>query len=343
MKRNARPWAMGLACLLLATGCGDGKPGAPEQKQVVLFTSLDRIFSESVIEDWSAANGIKVQYQTDTEAVKTVGLVNRIIERKDYPECDVYWNNELGQTMVLKAQGVLEPYVPKNAADIPAKWKDPDGYWTGFAARARVILYNTDLMKAEDAPKTLEDLADPKYKDKVIIAKPLFGTTYTQAAALFSVWGEEKAKAWFRKLKENGVAVAPGNAQARNMVADGERPICLTDTDDANGAFLKSRPVAMIYPDQEGMGTLVIPNSVCLIKNSPNPEGGKKLIEHLVSKELEARMAKSESAQFPLRLDVLPYSERFDPKTIKAMEVDWEGVAKQFPAVKDFVRSEMNW
>ncbi|MBE7462711.1 MAG: extracellular solute-binding protein [Planctomycetes bacterium] len=347
---RVREWLLLFGSILLCTGCGSGNPAAPQGSsatsgagEVVLFTSLDPLFSEPIVADFETQTGIKVKLQTDTEAAKTVGLVNRLIARKAHPECDVYWNNEVGQTLVLQAKDVLEAYVPQNAADIPDAYKDKSGWWTGFAARARVILYNTELVKPEDAPKSLEDLIDPRFKDQVVIAKPLFGTTYSHAAALFAAWGPERAKDWFRKLKANGVKVAPGNAMARNMVADGEAAVCLTDTDDANGAFLKGRPVKMVYPDAAGIGTLVLPNSVALIKGGPNPEHGKKLIEYLVSHAVEAKLAQSESAQMPVRPGVKPYNAQFDPAQVKAMQVDWVKAAEQFPEVKRFVQEELNW
>ncbi|MCZ7646716.1 MAG: extracellular solute-binding protein [Planctomycetota bacterium] len=336
-----------LLALPILLGCSGGArtgdAGAEGKGEVVLFCSLDPIFSEPIKEAFERETGIRVRFQTDTEAVKTVGLVNRLIARKDHPEADVFWNNEIGMTLVLQEKGVLEAYKPAAAAEIPERFKDPDGWWTGFASRARVILYNTDLVKPEDAPKTLADLAAPRFKDRAAISKPLFGTGFTHAAALFETLGPDKAKDWYRALKANGVKVAAGNAMARNMVADGEVAVCVTDTDDANGAFLKNRPVRMIYPDQDGAGALVLPNSVALIKGGPNPENAKKLIEFLVSRQVEALLAKSESAQLPVRPGVEPHGERFDPAAFKAVEVDWTRLAARFDEVKTFVQEELNW
>jgi iron(III) transport system substrate-binding protein len=306
---------------------------------------LDDIFSRPVKDAFEKKTGIRVNFQTDVEATKTVGLVTRLIRRKKHPEADVFWNNEWAQTLVLKNEGVLAPYKPENAEGLPASVRDPEGWWTGFAARARVILYNTELVKADEVPKRVADLADPRYKGRVAIARPLSGTTFTHAAILFSRWGEEKARAYFKALKENNVKIASGNAHARNLVQDGEIAICLTDTDDANGAFIKGRPVEMVYPDQgaDGDGTVVIPNTVAMIKGGPNPENAKKLIEFLVSAEVEAMLARGESVQMPLRPGVSPPSGRFRLDRIKIMEIDWADAATKFQAVKSFVQQELMW
>ena len=86
---------------------------------------------------------------------------------------------------MLQQQGLLAPYQSPNADGIPARYRDPDGYWAGFAARARVIVYNTSQVKPQEAPSSVLDLVDPRWKGRAGLANPLFGTTTTQVAALF--------------------------------------------------------------------------------------------------------------------------------------------------------------
>ena len=299
------------------------------------------MFSEPVLDAFEKETGLDVRLVTDTEATKTTGLVNRLLARKGNPEADVFWNNEIGRTLVLQQAGVLAPYTTQTGSDVPAEYRDPEGHWTGFAARARVILYNTKLVTAAQAPRTLRDLADPRWHKKVAIANPLFGTTATHIAALFASLGPKKAKALLRKLKSNGVAWVAGNAVARNLVMDGRMAICLTDTDDANGAFLKGKPVAMVYPDQDGIGALLIPNTVCLIKGGPNPQGGRRLIEYLLSREVEGQLARGKAAQIPLRAGVPVHSKRFSGEGRKWMRVTPAQIAAQFRAATAFVKQEI--
>lgn len=307
--------------------------------QVVAYISLDEIFSKEIVDTFSKTHGIRVIPRFDAEFEKTTGLMNRILQMRDRPEADVFWNNELMRSIVLKRRGVLERYVPSTAADIPAEFKDPEGYWVGFAARARVILYNTIKVKPEEAPKSVYDFLKPEWKGRFAVARPLFGTTSTHAAVLFAMLGPDKAKALLKGWVDNGARIAPGNAQARNWVMDGHIDACLTDTDDANGAYLQSKPVKMVYPDQgEGeMGTLVIPNTVVLIKGGPNPENGRKLVDYIASREVEARLAKIKGAQMPLRSGIDPYSPEFDGTKIKTMKVDWEKAADALEETTQFV------
>jgi iron(III) transport system substrate-binding protein len=311
--------------ILLLCSCRDS--AKPAQQEVVIYTSLDQVFSEPILNAFEKGTGIKVQAVYDSEATKTTGLVNRLIAEKDNPSADVFWNSETGRTIVLKRKGVLTEYVSPSASDIPAQFKDPDGYWTGFAARCRILIYNTNLLKKQDLPLSILELTEPRWKDKVAFAYPLFGTTATHSAALFVYMGKEKAKKYFEALKANGVMVTDGNASSRDRVADGTVPIGFTDTDDAYVAIKRGSPVDIIWPDIEGMGTLLIPNTVALINGGPNPDAGKRLIDFLLSPGVEEMLAHSESCQIPLRQYIKRPPRVPTLGEIKSMKVDYEKVA----------------
>ena len=102
----------------------------------------------------------------DTEETKSTGLANRLLAEQARPQADVFWSNEPVRTLVLQSRGVLAPYRSPSAEGIPPVLRDPEGYWTGFSARMRVIAYNTKLVRAEDAPTSVFDLADPKWKGR---------------------------------------------------------------------------------------------------------------------------------------------------------------------------------
>ena len=134
-----------------------------------------------------------------------------------------------------------------------------------------IIIVNTKLVARADRPKGIKDLLDPKWKGKIGIAKPLFGTTATHAACLFAAWGEEKAKGYYRDLKANGVQVFSGNKQVATAVGSGQIAFGMTDTDDAMGEIDAGSPVAIVYPDRNPgeLGTLFIPNTLAIMKGSP--------------------------------------------------------------------------
>jgi iron(III) transport system substrate-binding protein len=105
------------------------------------------------------------------------------------------------------------------------------------------------------------------------------------------------------------------------MVARGEAKVGLTDTDDVNVALEDKQPVAMVFPDRDGMGVPIMPNMVSLVANGPHLEAGKKLIDYLLSPEVERMLAQSEAVQIPLHSGVegpknIPPLSSFKPMTL---------------------------
>jgi iron(III) transport system substrate-binding protein len=290
-------------------------------RAVTIYVSTDRVFSEPVLREYERRTGVKVSAVYDTEETKSTGLANRLLAEKSRPQADVFWSNEPVRTLVLKARDVLAPYKSPGATGIPAPLVDPDGYWTGFSARMRVIAYNTNLVKEADAPRSVFDLADAKWKGQVAMADPRFGSTSFHVAALYAQAGDEKMDEFFRRLKANGVRIVDGNSVVRDLVARGEVKVGLTDTDDVNVAIEDGQPVAMVLPDKDGLGVAVMPNMVSMIANAPHAEEARKLIDYLLSPDVERQLAQSEAVQIPLHPGVpgpknIPAIDTFKPMTL---------------------------
>jgi len=309
---------------------------------LVVYSSLDREFAEPVLKDLARQAGISLRSKFDVESTKTVGLTNTLIAESVQPRCDLFWNNEILNTIRLKERGLLQPYRPRHAEDVPAGFKDPDGHWYGFAARARILLVNTKSVSEADRPTGLADLVNPRWKGKIGIAKPLFGTTATQAACLFAVWGEEKAKAFFRDLKANEVQVFSGNKQVATAAGSGQIAFGLTDTDDATGEIEAGSPVAIVYPDREPeqLGTLFIPNTLAMIKGATHPDAARRLADLIVSPEVEATLAQGPSAQIPLLNGSKKPAQVETPATVHPMNVDFQAAAKLWDRAAVFLTAE---
>jgi iron(III) transport system substrate-binding protein len=320
-----------LLLLPLLLACGGSTGG-----DVVIYCALDEQHSSRLIRLFEEESGLEVKAIYDRELTKTVGLVNQLVEEASDPRCDVFWNNEIVNTVKLKEKGILAPYRSPAAESIPARWRDPEGYWTGFAARARVFIVNTELVdRPEDYPTSLQDFLDPEWRGRCAMARPRTGTTLTHFAALYRQWSREKMAAFHQGLVENQVGFMQGNAHVMRQVRDGKFAWGLTDTDDLNVALSRGFPVTRVYPGQAGRGTMVIPNTVCLIKNCPHPEAGKKLIDFILSPRVEEELAAGKSAQIPVRTGVprpdhvKSPSEEGRRGTFKAMPWDPEKVGAE--------------
>jgi iron(III) transport system substrate-binding protein len=307
-------WARSSFCLslvlpllaVLLTGCrgqpGSRRPSTTVPRLVVIYTSADQPFAEPVLKAYRETTGVDVRMVFDTEETKTTGLVNRLQAEKNNPQADVFWSSDPARGIAITRLALTQPYVSPNAAAIPATFKDPQGLWTGFAARARVLIVNTKRVPEPETPQSLLALSDPRWRGKACIANPLFGTTSFHAAALFVKWGDERAEQFFHSLRTNEVQILDSNGAVKDQVSAGLIPWGVTDTDDANVAIQEGKPVRMVYPDQEkgGMGTPLMPNTVSLVKGAPHPEEGKRLVDYLLSPEVEVILAKSASMNLPL-------------------------------------------
>ncbi len=334
MSRVARGGSVLLAVLtagfgLLMTGCG----GGPEQvvpdsdSEVVVYTSVDDVFARPVAEAFTAETGVVVRLVTDTEETKSTGLLNRLLAEKQRPQADVFWSGDPVRAAILKSHQVAAPYRSPAAQGLPPEFSDPEGFWTGFSTRARVLIYNTDLIPEEEAPSSIFDLIDPRFEGRACLANPLFGTTSMHAAALFKVLGPERATEFFDGFLANQGRVLSSNGEVRRRVSSGELALGITDTDDANVARLEGSPVAVVYPDGDDMGTLLVPNCAVLIAGAPHDEAGRRFIDFLLSPQTASALAASEAAQIPLRPEVRVPEGMVTCAEIQPMKVNYGELA----------------
>lgn len=337
MKRSNLWWAAGSLALAAFILWWILNPRRGENV-VVVYVSEDQVFSEPILKDFEKETGIIVQPVFDTEEAKSTGAMNRLIAEKDNPQADVYWANEPIRAEVLKQKGISTSYHSPNAKDIPEGFRDAQGYWTGFSARVRILVVNT---KVTESPASILAYADPRWRGKAVITNPLFGTTTAEIAALFTIWGDERAKAFMEEMKANGTRISTDNGESADFVASGECEFGLVDSDDGVNRIRQGRPITIVYPDQgdQDIGCLVVPNAVILIKGGPHPENGKKLIDYLLSSETERKLAFADCAQIPLHAGVEVPKDVKQIRDIKTMNVDYGQVAKKLVEVQPYLKS----
>jgi len=304
---------------------------------VVVYTSVDQVFSEPIIKDFEKETGITVKALYDTEETKSTGVLNRLISEKNNPQCDVFWSGDPVRTIVLKNKDITSKFNSKNGKDINSIFKDKDGHWIGFSARARVLIYNKSLIKNRSIPNSIFDLIKQEYKGDFAIANPLFGTTTFHFAAIFEAIGDLKAKQFLSDLKSNNIVLASSNGDVKKRVVRGEIFCGLTDTDDAFEAMKEDTNIGIVFLDQKEIGSLIMPNTVNLIHNSKHQNNGKILIEYLLSKETESKLAKS-CAQMPLHKGVNTPKGIPSLDNIVPMKIDYENVSKKLEEIQIYLK-----
>ena len=338
------PFSCGFFLLSLCTLCASaviltaGCRARAALREVVVYCSLDEPYARPILEEYQRRSGVRVVPLFDTEATKSVGLAQRIRAERARPRADVFWSSEAVRLIQLKLDGILAPYVSPSAAGIPAPFRDPGGEWTGFAARARVIVYNTQRVK--QPPRSILDVARPEWRGEVALSDPRAGSAATEAASLFGVLGPPRAEAFYRDLKQLGARIVDGNSVAAEWTARGETEIGLTDTDDAYTRRDQGLPLGIVFVDHAGIGTLLIPNTAALVKGAPHPEEARRFLDHLLSVDTELALSRLPSRQIPLHAEARgrmpPEVERL--AALKRRPVDYEDLARRMPEVDRFLR-----
>lgn len=286
---------------------------APRRASLVVYCAHDSIYADSILHQFEQETGISVAVRYDTEATKSLGLMELLLQEKASPRCDVFWNNELPGTLQLADDGLLLPYRGSGYERIPAAFKDPDGRWAGFAARLRLWIVNTNCLRP--TAKAVE-LATRGDLDRMVIAKPLYGTTRTQYTILWKLWGRDRLVAWHRDRLTRHLRLVDGNSMVKDLVSAGVCDLGWTDTDDFFEARDEGKPVAMLPVRLEDGKTICIPNTVAIIRGTRHQAEAQKLVDFLLSEKCEMALASSKSRQIPLG----PVDPTRLPEDVKELE-----------------------
>lgn len=291
----------GTPSVLLAEESWGANPAGSGQP-VTLYCSIDEPFGRMVIEKFMKDTGIPVRVEFDTEAGKTTGLFRKIMMEKQSgsPRADVFWSSELFNTILLARRDALQPYDSPAAADIPSRYRDDKHRWTAHAVRGRVLAFDPKLAKPEGS-FSWENLGGESLARYTAMANPLFGTTRGHVAAMFALWGEERARKFLEGFRKGDGFVADGNSSALRKVIEGGRAFAMTDTDDVWVAKESGAEIEMIYPDMGDGGTLLIPCSVAMIAGRPDNANARRLVDYLLSPEVERMLGESSSRNIPVR------------------------------------------
>ena len=301
-----------------------------------MYLSIDQPFTEPILRDYERQSGVKVRAVFDTEETKSTGVLNRIVAEAKNPQADLFWSGDPVRPYLLVKHGLVQAYVSPSASAVPPAFKAADGSWTGGAARVRLLLVNKTRVRPGEMPRSVRDLADPKWKGQTAIANPLFGTTTMHVAALAEAWGDDALETFLTQLKSNGVRIASSNGEVKRLVAAGEVAFGLADTDDAAEALKEGAPIEVVYPDQDGIGALVMPTAVVLVKG-PHPDEARRLADYLLSTPAEQKLVELAS-HVPLRPDVKPALGTRRAGEFKAMQIDYAKVADAMERLQPWLR-----
>lgn len=241
------------------------------ENTVTVYTSQDQVYAEEIFKAFTTETGIRVRAVYDSEAVKTVGLANRLLAEKNHPQCDVFWSNEELRTRMLARQNVF---------------RETNG-WAAFGYRSRRVVINNASRLHGAEPLLFASLTNKVFAGQFALAYPLFGTTATHFLALRQHWGTANWESWCRALAENKPKLVDGNSVVVRFVGQGEVQIGFTDSDDIFNGKREGLNVGELplSPD-----ALLIPNTVAVIRGNAHEANAEKLFQFLQSKETISKL-----------------------------------------------------
>ena len=223
------------------------------------------------------------------------------------PDADVFLGAGAPAHAVLKQEGLIVPYRPKDSDKVPSEWhgmavKDKDDYWTCFAPWIVTNLYNEKVMKALrlPPPKTWKDLINPIYRGNLVYTLPYAsGTMHEVAEIILQTLGEKEGWAYLRLLAAQLARFSTSSVDTTHIVNRGEVPIGVAQPQmNALASRKDGYPVSDLLPDK----TILVPEAVALLKNAPNEKIGKIFLDWLFS--MEGQKYVLEGSYYPARTDI---------------------------------------
>ncbi len=367
-----------------ASNSSTPKPPAPTPpaRSLVIYCSADANLANPLFAAFTKQTGITINSVFDTEATKTTGLTNRLLQEKDRPRADIWWSSEPFGTIKLARTGVLDDSTCQAAENAmkecggwprilrDQKWTAPNSpdagakgpRWYGFACRARVVVYNTKIVTAADAPTAYAMLTQERFRGRIAMAEPQFGTTRGHMAMLVDTWDKGPFGEWLDAMKKAEVRLYDGNSAVVRAVANGECHVGFTDSDDVFAGKREGWPVEMAFiqcPDPNTKrvdrthprwaemqriaktGTLLLPNTVARVRGGPNPADAPAFIEFLLSKPTQQVMAQSESHNVPVDPDLRRELATWLPPEEHIASIDFEDAADAMDAAMEMCANRL--
>jgi iron(III) transport system substrate-binding protein len=301
---------------------------AKKEGKVVYYTSIDLPLAERI------AKSFETKYPGLSVRVERTGA-ERVFQRigQEYASniraVDVVNSSDAAHFIVWKRQGILAPYLPEDVAKHYAgEHKDADGMHANFRAGLSVIGYNTNMVKAEEAPKSFADLLDPKWVGKMVKAHP--GYSGNVMTATFQVT-RDLGWEYLEKLAKQKVMQVQSSTDPPKKLALGERAV-MVDGNEYNALQLKEKgdPVEIVYPS-EGTPMAVAPNGV--FKAAPNPNAARLFQSYCFTAECQ-QLIIDLGALRSLHPQAKEKAGRRLLKDIKVMKDDAAGVEKAAADIK---------
>jgi len=298
---------------------------AKAEGKVVWYTSTPIEQGQKIADAFQKEYGIKVEmFRSGGSAI-----LRRFQQEMDAGRVavDVLTHSEPAAANALGKKGLFVPFRPKNFANVPDAAKDPNGLYVAQRLNLMTHYLRSDKVAEADGPKAWSDLADAKYKGKLVMADPSFTSLQVSVVGMIA---KERGWGFYEKLKANDVMIVQANQQVADMLKRGERLIAVGAL-DSYAADLKKEghPIKTLYPAD---GLFVIPSPTSVVKGSPSPNAAKLFAEFMIGDT--AQKIFPADGGYAARIDIAPPAGSPDLKSLKIIAVDNDYIEKETGRIK---------
>ena len=251
---------------------------AKKEGAVVHYCTLPQAYCEDIGRRFEKHTGIKADITRFSSGPQYSRLMQE--HQAGLKVTDVFEIALVAAAVEMKAKGMLEPYLPRDAAKVDAKYRDRDRLYSEYYVNVQFIAYNPKLISAAEAPRRWKDIYDPKWKGKLTVSHPKFSGITVD----WLMW-QAKLFGWdiLQKLKANDPIIVRSSAEAIPLLVNGERPLSAQSySDSAWEAKLKGEPLEISYPEE---GVVVSHDYTGILKSAPHPNAAKVFVDYLFSLE----------------------------------------------------------
>ncbi len=291
---------------------------APAADKLTVYSGRAERLIKPVLDAFTTKTGIQIELLSSG----TTELVNRMKAEGERSPADVFITNDAGSLEMARTAGLLRPLNMREVERaIPPQFRAADNSWIGLSGRFWIVVYNTTLVKP-DQVKSLLDLADPTWKDKIAI--PNAGSEYLQAgvSVIRASLGDDHTKKFLEGIRDNaGTQVYQKSSQIVDAVAKGQVAMGIVNHYYVyrHLATQPTAPLAVVMPDQQegGMGAIMNVAGIGILKHTPRVENAKLLVEFLVAQAGQKMFADLDK-EYPLHPEVKADPALVERKSFRA-------------------------
>jgi iron(III) transport system substrate-binding protein len=311
MRRSFAVVALVAIAVILLPACSDGSA-------LTIYSGRDEALVGPLLEEFAETEGIQI----DIRYGDSTDLALLISEEGENSPADIFFSQSPGAVGFLDEEGRLAGLESDLLDVVPREFRADDGRWLGITARQRVLVYNQDLVKEADLPRSVFDLTDRSYRGRVGLA-PTNASFQDFVSVMRSQYGDDDTLAWLEAMVANDSPTYADNNSIVDAVSRGEIPLGLVNH-YYNLRFLEDDPSLPSrnynFPGSD-IGSLLIPSTVSVLETTDQPDLARSFVHYLIEREQQRYFAE-ETFEYPLVEGVEPAAELIPLDEVERPEVD---------------------